>query len=288
MLLKFQTAGAKSRVIEVNEMKQSVLKATVLTAITALSASYAMATPPPPERVNGCKALLSPFSADSLKLGAAPLQTIKLGGQEFTTEIMGSLRLSPRTPSKTLPDGGVLQLGNNLYRASIAENRFEFLSAPESLGVQEQANWCWAACIKMTLNYYDIPITQAQIVSYIHGAPVNKPGSTENILRVLNNLFATETSQLVRARAALIDPNSTAIWVQLLANKRPVIAALAGVGANPVGHAVLIKGVDFSVFPGGVQVHSVILSDPGPNSPSETTMGWEEFSKRNQGVFVIY
>ncbi len=181
-----------------------------------------------------------------------------------------------------------VQVATNVYHAGIDETRFQFLSAPQTLGRQQQSNWCWAASAKMVLNYYGIPITQTQIVSYVFGLPVDQPGGSKEILRALNNGFSTITGERVQVRAALLDPTKSAEWVPFLENGQPLIVGLAGAATNVPGHAYVLKSIVFSRVPGGVIVHSLTLADPWPTSPVETTLGWDEFMRRQLGLYIVH
>src|SRR5690606_1346325 len=48
-------------------------------------------------------------------------------------------------------------------------------SAIATFGKQRNTNWCWAACIQMVLNYYNIPVAQEQIVKRTLGKLADKP-----------------------------------------------------------------------------------------------------------------
>ena len=63
----------------------------------------------------------------------------------------------------------ITQIGQNYYTAGIPSEEFEFFSAAQSTGRQRQANWCWAACVQMVLNYHGLHITQEQVVEKIYG-----------------------------------------------------------------------------------------------------------------------
>ena len=43
-------------------------------------------------------------------------------------------------------------------------DNFEFCTAE-----QKETQWCWATCIAMALNYYDIPCTQEEVVMRTYG-----------------------------------------------------------------------------------------------------------------------
>ncbi len=155
------------------------------------------------------------------------------------------------------PSSGIVPLGANLFQATIDLQRFELFSAPSTSGRQRSANWCWASCIKMVLNYYGIPINQRQIVEQIFGTTMDVPGGAREILTTLNNFFITLDGELVKPRAQLLDPTTTTTWLDLLATGRPLILCLSG-------HAYVVKSATFSVQQNS---NAIIFSDvSGPLS----------------------
>lgn len=181
-----------------------------------------------------------------------------------------------------------IQIAPNVYHAGIDETRFQYYSAPETAGRQLQSNWCWAASSKMVLNYYGIPISQQQIVSYVFGLPIDRPGGAKEILSALNSWFVTLSNEKVRVRAVLLDPTKSAEWVPLLVRGQPLIVGLSGAETNVPGHAYVLKSIRFSPIAGGVAVHELTLADPWPTSPSEKTLTWSEFSARQIGLYAVF
>jgi hypothetical protein len=236
--------------------------------------------------LNSCNAIFR-TSSTSLNKYATDLGSL-MSIQSTQNPEFSPLRTTKFLATKTLPEGGVIQIGPNLFRASIEGIRFELLSAPESSGIQQQSNWCWAACIKMVLNYYNIPITQAQIVRYGFGELIDRAGGYTEILGTLNNWFATLDNRLVKVQATLLDPTKTTDWVQLVVKGQPLIVGLADSFIGASGHAYVIKAVDFSILERGLIIQTVTLANPWPTSQSEITLSWQDFSRRQLGLYVIY
>src|SRR5713101_6521279 len=68
-----------------------------------------------------------------------------------------------------------------LIDSEIARDEFDFFAA-----AQRQNEWCWAASIQMILNWYHLPVDQAQIVARNYGAPINQGGTDQMISASLN------------------------------------------------------------------------------------------------------
>jgi hypothetical protein len=126
---------------------------------------------------------------------------------------------------------------------------------------QEQANWCWAACVQAVLRHYGVHREQHAIVSDVYGAPLDLPElSPAQLYHVVNGqmTLADGTTCLVRGRhypGGLLTP--PVLYNELLAN-HPVMAVHDT--GDGTGHAVVIYGATFSPF----GVTSVKYFDPTP------------------------
>lgn len=180
----------------------------------------------------------------------------------------------------------IRSLGPNLFVAGVPSDAFEFYAAPEREGRQRQANWCWAACIQMTLNYHGLYVTQEQIVARVFGNLADAPAEPRVILAALSG-WAPDA----RGRFSVVyaDPY---VWhgaqiIQDLAYRWPLIVGLARPGA--IGHAYVLTAVVYSVGSYGEPVlHRVVLRDPWPGSPSRVEMSWREFQARVQFAARVY
>ncbi|MCS7081137.1 MAG: hypothetical protein NZ585_13950 [Chloracidobacterium sp.] len=177
-------------------------------------------------------------------------------------------------------------LGPNLFVAGVPSGAFEFYAAPEQDGRQRQANWCWAACIQMTLNYHGLYVTQEQIVARVFGGLVDAPAGPHEILAALSGWAPDRRGSF---SAVYADPY---VWhgaqiIQDLAYRWPLIVGLARPGA--IGHAYVLTAVVYSVGPYGEPIlHRVVLRDPWPGSPSRVEMSWQEFQARVQFAARVY
>jgi len=179
-----------------------------------------------------------------------------------------------------LPHAGfaeLTQIGPGRYVAGILSDQFQYFAAPEDNGRQRSANWCWAACIQMVLNYHGLYVTQEDIVTRIYGQLVDQPGQPEQILQALSG-WAPDTRG--RYSTILAEPYSITATslVSDLAYRWPLIIGLRG---EPVGHAYVLTAVTYEVDTWNNPVfRSVVLRNPWPGSPSREEMSWEEFRSR--------
>ena len=147
---------------------------------------------------------------------------------------------------------------------------------------QRSTNWCWAASIQMTLNYYGVAITQEEIVARTYGTDQygNLPdftGSIEQITANLNNTSIDDQGRtyVVSAYAAKGAP-APALLVQELSAGHPVVVAYAN--SSTPGHAVIATGAAYVQSDQGPIVLSIIVRDPWPSEENLAQGGRVEYS----------
>lgn len=184
----------------------------------------------------------------------------------------GQIWVSPHMASTE-----IVHLGQGLYMAGIPTDQFQYFSAPESNGRQRSANWCWAACIQMVLNYKGLYITQEDIVAKVYGRLIDQPAQPEQIMQALNGWVPDLNMGYAAVVADSYNLSGQALITDL-ANRYPLIIGLKG---NPVGHAYVLTAVTYEVDQYNQPIfRSVILRNPFPNSPSREEMPWDEFKSR--------
>lgn len=174
-------------------------------------------------------------------------------------------------------------LSDPLYRqVRIDAFKFQALAAPAVIGRQRNSNWCWAAAIQMVLNYHGIFVTQEHLVQQKFGLLANRTANGLEMMESLNGWFWSIFASRTRVSAWEVDMTSDTKFIDLLANKTPVIVGLIGSQTEAAGHAYVVTGVDYTLVPsrGGVIVHSVTVRDPWPTNPSEQVIPWEQFKNR--------
>ena len=181
----------------------------------------------------------------------------------------------------------VIQLGPNYFVAGIPSQEFDFYSAAEQLGRQRQANWCWAACVQMVLNYHGLFVTQEQVVQKIYGNLCDQPAGELQIMNALSGWAPNHQGQIsqIYCQKGVTSINDI---TSNLAYKWPLIVGLQ----NPhggIGHVYALTAIYYStdVYNNTIP-HKVVLRDPWPASPSRQEMSWNEFSSRINMVFKVW
>jgi len=129
---------------------------------------------------------------------------------------------------------------------------------------QKQDQWCWAACITMVLNYYDIPCTQEEVVMRTYGTLVNYPArDLYQIAYYLNGWGMTGQGRKVMVRAESYQFVPFQGIIQELQSGRPFII---GVGNGYSGHVVVCYGVDWMNTAQGPYVSKFYVYDPWPGN----------------------
>ncbi len=178
------------------------------------------------------------------------------------------------------------------FFSGISTQTLEFSSQPSSLGKQRRTNWCWAASIQMVLNYYDIPVSQEQVVSQMFGGYLpNATASSQQVLQAVNGWGITVYGQpkIIRAMniANLSVNRKNKIIIDSLREDKPLIIGLAP-RSGQTGHAYVLTAIKY-YFPSKnspeynnkkAVVDKVVLRDPWPLSPSKITMSGKEFFQR--------
>lgn len=131
--------------------------------------------------------------------------------------------------------------------------------------VQEQSQWCWAACISMVFGYYGHPVSQQRIVDEAYGGLVNMPAAPWTMLGTLNRDWVDDDGDEFRSMSSPGTTNVVAAAQDLAANQPLIIGTQ--------GHAVVLTALEYaaSYVPtqwgpqlGPVVITSAIVRDPWP------------------------
>lgn len=175
--------------------------------------------------------------------------------------------------------GAALLLSVSMAQAiyvGIPSNTMNFFAAE-----QENSNWCWAASIQMTLNYYGVSIAQPQIVARTYGLDPNGPlpnwtGSFSAITNNLNNWNIDNSGHPYAVSASLNWGAPTpAILINELSQGHPVLVGYKS-GPNS-GHAVVITAVNYDISSMGPIIQSVVVRDPWPSPQNIENNGRVEY-----------
>lgn len=179
----------------------------------------------------------------------------------------------------------VAKIGDNLFMAGVPTTHFEHFAAPGGQGRQRSANWCWAACIQMVLNYHGLRVTQEQIVTKIYGGLVDAPAEGGSVVAALNGWVpdAAGNAAYVQAVPYVV---SAADIIRDLALRWPLIV---GLRQQPVSHAYVLTAVTYSLDGyGQPQLRGVVLRDPWPGNPSRVELPWATFAARCMFATRVY
>lgn len=124
--------------------------------------------------------------------------------------------------------------------------------------LQQQSEWCWAACIEMVFRYYGYIVPQSKIVRDTWGSIVNMPGQPEQILSDLNRTWVDTKGRKFQSVGDSLTANAATAVVDLRQNRPLIIGAL--------GHAVVLTALtsDVNTYTGAWQVIAATVRDPWP------------------------
>lgn len=168
---------------------------------------------------------------------------------------------------------------NNNYEQSIILENFQYVTAS-----QKESQWCWAACITMVLNYYDIPCTQEEVVTKTYGDLVNYPArDMYQIAQYLNGWGKTRYGEDVVIQAETYEYAPFDGIINELNSGKPFII---GVGDNYSGHVVVCYGVDWIETSDGPYVTNFYVYDPWPGN-GNNVWSTEELNQYWVGAIAI-
>jgi len=158
----------------------------------------------------------------------------------LSRKVYGALRCTPFAPN------GVQQCESGIQSNMIL-----------STALQQQSQWCWAACIEMVFRYYGFDVPQKRIVEETWGHAVNMPGSPAQIIGDLNRRWMDESGRGFSVAGDVYSVNAVTA-AQDLAGDMPLIV-------GTMGHAVVLTSLVYlrNAYGGG-QVTSAIVRDPWP------------------------
>jgi hypothetical protein len=147
--------------------------------------------------------------------------------------------------------------------ALIDPQRFQ---AQNTVDLQEESQWCWAASISMVCRFHGFHLSQKSIVTRVYNGSVNMPGDDRVLTAALNNVWQDDDGRHLRISADVFSPmlrqsnlNNQRV-VDDLKNDRPMI-----VGSRT--HTMVVARVDYIPQPGNQpQIGRVHVIDPFPRA----------------------
>jgi len=152
-------------------------------------------------------------------------------------------------------------LAQKIYYVGIPNSRMNYYAS-----VQQKPQWCWAASIQMVMSYYNVEISQQQIVKRTYGVSNGEfpdwAASIQTIHQNLNYQGIDDTGKkyIVNAKVGFGAPDPV-LLVEELSNKRPIVIAYK---ENSGGHVVLITAVSYFQSNKGPLIRSIVVRDPLP------------------------
>ncbi len=170
------------------------------------------------------------------------------------------------------------RLGPNYFVAGVVSDQFKYSAAPEVQGRQRQANWCWAACVQMVLNFHGLTVSQEQIVNRIFGQQIDQSASADQILQALNGWapdYRGRFSAIASTRYIMNDNDV----IGDLAYRWPLIVGLQN--SDGSGHTYVLTAIFFSLDSFNQPVFDkVVLRDPSPANQSRQEWSWAAFQAK--------
>lgn len=210
----------------------------------------------------------------------------------FFAKILNAQTINMRTLA--LHGNFIYKEQNDQYAAGIPTNIFEYFAAPETSGKQRQNNWCWAACIQMSLNCQGILITQEFIVKKVFGEEVDKAGSSSDIYKGLyGNYIAANGAKafVMPIQPALLkniwNQSLEQVFFSQLSLGKPLIIGRFTNG-NSIGHAYVVTALyyHYDLYGNGI-IDYVVLRDPWPGSTSRVEVSWSVINNEVPTDFIF-
>lgn len=148
---------------------------------------------------------------------------------------------------------------------------------------QDNTYWCWAASAQIVMNYYNVAISQQEIVQRILGYDAdgelpNQGVTLETIHHCLNYTGTDSIGQnyKVHARMGKGAPLPAKL-IEQLSQQKPVIV---GYGTPDGGHVVVVTAVKYVLTESGPKILGFVVRDPMPDQTYSMNNGKIEYPGR--------
>jgi hypothetical protein len=144
-----------------------------------------------------------------------------------------------------------------------------------SAAMQNNSQWCWAACIQILFKYYRMEVSQEEIVNRTMGKTdadllPNIPGNIKNITENLNNWSFDKSGYLFRVQAlSYIGAPKPSFLIKELSTKHPIMIGYKT--KKNSDHAVIIISAKCKKELFSNNIESIMIYDPYPG------MGYQEY-----------
>lgn len=136
---------------------------------------------------------------------------------------------------------------------------------------QRMSQWCWAASAEMVLSTQGINVPHDAIVQRVKGYLGNQPGSIIEMASAVNGVhsYMDGSAVVVSGQPVTGAPTPEVLYNHMRAGLPAILTYKGG----PIGHAVVLFGIDAEITMGGLQIQRLHVADPYPVVPVVTWRG---------------
>ncbi len=158
---------------------------------------------------------------------------------------------------------------------------FNFASA-----AQMRTEWCWAASIQMILNWYNVPVRQADVVDRIYGRTIDAAASEDAITKALTGTAYDRTQRKVHLSAHRYRGVPPSNWLlDELGRQHPVLVTFRS--SKTMLHAVVLTSAEYETQRDGrVHITALTFRDPSPTIRGRKAAGAVRISGQQLARFV--
>ena len=167
--------------------------------------------------------------------------------------------------------------------------QFNFVSA-----AQLKTEWCWAASVQMVLNWYNIPVTQADVVNRIYHKTDDLAASENQITTALSGIAYDRHGHKLHVSATReTGIPSPDLVIGQLSREHPMLLTVHS--EHRMLHAVVLTSAEYVSTSHGIHVNSLTIRDPSPtfrdrHSAATLRLSGEElkhFVQRISSYYVV-
>lgn len=147
---------------------------------------------------------------------------------------------------------------------------------------QYKENWCWAACVQMVLDYYDLYVSQTTIVKRTYGNEYNITANKNDIVGAIDGWYIR--GHVVKAKYERYKSAKTLI--DAVSSGHPLIVGLNE--NSSIGHAYVLTHIFFkNDYNGDMTPTRVVLLNPANSYDLEESLDWSEFYNRINTIITV-
>ena len=138
---------------------------------------------------------------------------------------------------------------------------------------QQMPLWCWAASAEMVLSTQGISVPHDAIVQRVKGYLANRAGNIVEMASAVNGVHSDIDggAVVVSGQPVMGAPTPEVLYNHMRAGLPAILTYQGG----PIGHAVVLFGVEAEVTRLGVQIHRLHVADPYPVTHVPTPFGMQ-------------